>query len=107
LFDEKNATMDGPRALADRYTRALEGFGKLLDVYRSKSTPLYVQTRNILDSTGSFAPAGRRRASRRHHGDGAQRDQSHRRSGVYVPFQPEYVPANAQLRGTVHVTLLD
>jgi hypothetical protein len=107
LLDGKSATMDGPHALANRYTSALERFGKLLDAYRSKSTPLYVQSRNILDSTGLSHPL----VGAELPGDITEMVRSAiNRIGdhvVYVPFQPEYVLANAQLGASVHVTLPD
>jgi hypothetical protein len=107
MLNDKTAAMDAPHALANRYTTALERFGKMLDVYRGKSAPLYVQTRSILDSTGLSHPlVGAElpaditemvRSAINRIGDHV----------VYVPFQPEYVLANAQLGATVHVTLPD
>lgn len=107
LLRKRTETMDQPRALADRYTTALEQFGSLLDVYRAKSHPVYVQTRNIGDATNLSHPL----VGSELPGDITEMVRSAiNRIGdhvVYVPFQPEYVIAQAQQGARMRLTLPD
>ena len=108
LLRERSQAMASPQALSTRYTESLEQFGRLLAVYRKNSkAPLYVQSRNIADATGlshpltgSELPADITemvRSAVNRIGDPV----------VYVPFQPEYVVAQAQQGARMRLTLPD
>ncbi len=107
LLDQKNQEVASPRSLATRYSGALERFGDLLDRYRSSGKPIYVQTRSIGDSTGLSHPlVGSELPS-----DITEMVRSSvNRIGskmVYVPFQPDYVSAHAQMGAKIQVVQPD
>jgi hypothetical protein len=106
LLQERSQAMAPPQALVTRYTTALEQFGRMLDVYRSHSkSPVYVQSRSIVDSTGLSHPlVGAElpnditemvRSAVNRIGDRV----------VYVPFQPDYVIGHAQQGAKMQLTL--
>ena len=108
LLRERSQAIASPQALSTRYTESLEQFGRLLAVYRKNSkAPLYVQSRNIADATGlshpltgSELPADITemvRSAVNRIGDPV----------VYVPFQPDYVMAQAQQGARMRLTLPD
>lgn len=108
LLRENSRAMARPQALATRYTEALEQFGRLLAVYRKEAhSPLYVQTRNISDATGLSHPM----VGSELPGDITEMVRSAiNRIGepvVYVPFQPDYVMAQAQQGAQMKLTLPD
>jgi len=108
LLAERTQAMASPQALATRYTESLEQFGRLLAVYRKNSkSPMYVQSRNIGDATGLSHPmVGAELPT-----DITEMVRSAvNRIGervVYVPFQPDYVLAQAQQGARMRLTVPD
>ena len=108
LLRERSQAMASPQALSTRYTESLEQFGRLLAVYRKNSkAPLYVQSRSIADATGLSHPLTGSELP----ADITEMVRSAvNRIGetvVYVPFQPDYVVAQAQQGARLRLTLPD
>ena len=104
---ERTQDIAPPQALATRYTDALAQFGRMLDIYRRTSKPLYVQSRAIADATGLSHPL----VGSELPGDITEMVRSAvNRIGdkvVYVPYQPDYVLGHAQQGAKLRLTLPD
>jgi hypothetical protein len=107
VLTERTQAMAPPQALATRYTDALAQFGRMLDVYRRNSKPLYVQSRAIADATGLSHPL----VGAELPADITEMVRSAvNRIGekvVYVPYQPDYVLGHAQQGAKLQLTLPD
>lgn len=107
LLQQKSASTDAPHSTLTQYSKALDKFGTLLEVYRQSGKTLYVQTRNISDATGLSHPLV---GSELPHDITEMMRSAINRIGdrvVYVPFQPEYVLAHAQQGANLSLTLPD
>lgn len=105
LLEQKEQAAENPRALASRYTRSLEKFGAMLEVYRPSGRAVYVQTRSISDATGLSHPLV---GSELPHDITEMVRSAINRIGdrvVYVPFHPDYVLAQAQQGAKMQLTL--